>query len=149
MSANAFDIRTVLLARHAQHVVLIHFPIALFTTAVGLDFLSQWTKREVVASAAYCNFLLAAISTLPVVASGRAAWQWALEGQKLKGILLMHLAFGCLSAVLICAICWMHIRARRNPTVAPHRLRFGIEALAVLVVAAASHLGGFLTGVNG
>src|SRR5947209_4088446 len=27
---NPFDLKTVLLAKHAQHVVLIHFPIALF-----------------------------------------------------------------------------------------------------------------------
>jgi hypothetical protein len=29
MSANPFDIKTAILAKHAQHVVLIHFPIAL------------------------------------------------------------------------------------------------------------------------
>jgi hypothetical protein len=32
MSVSPFDIRTVLLAKHAQHVVLVHFPIALFAT---------------------------------------------------------------------------------------------------------------------
>ena len=32
---NSFDLRTILLAKHAQHVVLIHFPIALFMTGVG------------------------------------------------------------------------------------------------------------------
>ena len=37
MSANPFDIRTVLRAKHAQQVVLIHFPIALFIAAVGFD----------------------------------------------------------------------------------------------------------------
>jgi len=26
----SFDLKTLLLARHAQHMVLIHFPIALF-----------------------------------------------------------------------------------------------------------------------
>jgi hypothetical protein len=30
MRANPFDLRTLLFAKHAQHVVLIHFPIALF-----------------------------------------------------------------------------------------------------------------------
>ena len=39
MSVNPFDIRTALLAKHAQHVVLIHFPIALFTAAVAFDYL--------------------------------------------------------------------------------------------------------------
>jgi hypothetical protein len=92
MSVNPFDIRTVLLAKHAQHVVLIHFPIGLFTAAVAFDYAAQWTQDRTVAAAAYFNLLLAAVSTVPVVATGLAAWQWALEGQKLKGILLMHLS---------------------------------------------------------
>jgi uncharacterized membrane protein len=83
MSVNPFDIRTVLLAKHAQHVVLIHFPIALFTAAVAFDYLTQWTNNRTLAAAAYFNLLLAAVSTVPVVATGLAAWQWALEGQKL------------------------------------------------------------------
>src|ERR1700720_3585023 len=100
MSTNPFDLRTVLLAKHAQHVVLIHFPIALFITAVAFDYVAQWTKSRTLTAAAYLNLLLAAISTVPVVATGLLAWQWALEGQKLKGTLLMHLVLGCISSVL-------------------------------------------------
>jgi len=37
---NPFDLKTVLLAKHAQHVVLIHFPIALFIAAVAFDLIS-------------------------------------------------------------------------------------------------------------
>ena len=33
---NPFDPKTVFLAKHAQHVVLIHFPIALCITASGI-----------------------------------------------------------------------------------------------------------------
>jgi hypothetical protein len=32
------DIRSAILAKHAQRVVLIQFPIALFLTGVGFDF---------------------------------------------------------------------------------------------------------------
>jgi len=42
---NPFDLRTILLAKHAQHVVLIHFPIALFITGVAFDLLSRG-KRD-------------------------------------------------------------------------------------------------------
>jgi hypothetical protein len=38
---NPFDLRTILLAKHAQHVVLIHFPIALFISGVVFDLLSR------------------------------------------------------------------------------------------------------------
>jgi hypothetical protein len=80
---NPFDLKTVLLAKHAQHVVLIHFPIALFISAVAFDLVAQWTKRPGLADSAYYNLLVAAISTLPVLATGILAWQFQLEGQKL------------------------------------------------------------------
>jgi uncharacterized membrane protein len=146
---NPFDLKTVLLAKHAQHVVLIHFPIALFIAAVAFDYLAQWRKNQMLGDAAYFNLLLAAISTVPVVASGLAAWQWALEGQKLKGTLLMHLILGCVSSVLIWLVLWIHRRVRRFPERALPKYRLPIEALAVLIVALTGHLGGFLSGVNG
>ena len=149
MSVNPFDIKTVVLAKHAQHVVLIHFPIALFIAAVGFDYFAQWTKNQALAAAASFNLLLAAISTVPVVASGLMAWQWALEGQKIKGILLMHLVLGCISSVLIWLVFWIHWRVRRLPERTLPQYRLPIEALAVMIVGLTGHLGGFLSGVNG
>jgi uncharacterized membrane protein len=148
MSVNPFDLRTVLLAKHAQHVVLIHFPIALFTAAVAFDYFAQWTKNQTLAAAAYFNLLLAAVSTVPVVVTGLAAWQWALEGQKLKGILLMHLILGCISSVMIWLVWWVHYRGRRRTAALP-RYRLVLELLGVAIVAVTGHLGGFLSGVNG
>src|ERR1700751_828736 len=56
MSANPFDIKTILLARHAQHVVFIHFPIALFTIGVLFDFLAQSTKHRLLGAATLLQF---------------------------------------------------------------------------------------------
>src|ERR1700749_3365716 len=149
MRINAFDIKTVLLPRHAQHVVLIHFPIALFIVAVAFDYVAQRTKNRTLVAAAYFNLLLAAISTVPVIATGLAAWQWALEGQKLKGILLMHLVLGCVSTVLIWLVLLIHWRARRRNQESLPKYRLVIEAFAVLVIMLTGRLGGFLSGVNG
>ena len=149
MSINPFDIKSALLAKHAQHVVLIHFPIALFLGAVAFDYLAQCKKNRTLVEAVYFNLLLAAISTVPVVATGLAAWQWALEGQKLKGILLMHLILGCVSSALIWLVFWIHWRVRRHPGQSLPKYRLPIEALGVLIVGLTGHLGGFLSGVNG
>jgi uncharacterized membrane protein len=65
---NPFDLKTVLLAKHAQHVVLIHFPIALFIAAVAFDLMADRTKLRVLEDTAYYNLLAAAIST-PVIAA--------------------------------------------------------------------------------
>ena len=43
---------------------------------------------------AYYDLLVAAISTVPVIATGNLAWQFALDGQKLRGILLLRLVLG-------------------------------------------------------
>jgi uncharacterized membrane protein len=146
---NPFDLKTVFLAKHAQHVVLIHFPIALFLAAVAFDYIAQWRKNPTLAAAAYFNLLLAAISTVPVVTSGLAAWQWALEGQKLKGTLLMHQSLGCISSGLIWLVFCIHQRVQQFPEKSLPNYRLPIEALAVLIVGLTGHLGGFLTGVNG
>jgi uncharacterized membrane protein len=144
---NPFDPKTVFLAKHAQHVVLIHFPIALFITAVTFDLLAQWTKRQGLADAAYYNLLMAAISTVPVLATGLLAWQFQLEGHRLKGILLLHLVLACVSTVMIWLVWWVHFRARRRTVDLPS-YRLAVELLAIAVVAVTGHLGGFLSGVN-
>jgi uncharacterized membrane protein len=145
---NPFDAKTVLLAKHAQHVALIHFPIALFISAVAFDLISQWTKRRGLADAAYYNLLVAAISTIPVLATGILAWQFQLEGQKLKGILLLHVVLACVSTILIWLVWWVHFRARRRMILLP-TYRLAAEVVAVGIVALTGHLGGFLSGVNG
>ena len=144
---NPFDLKTAILAKHAQHVVLIHFPIALFIAAVVFDLVAQWSKRRSLADAAYYNLLVAAISTVPVLATGLLAWQFQLEGKKLKGILLLHLVLACISTVMIWVAWWVHFRARRR-TVSLPSYRLVVEVLAVAVVAVTGHLGGFLSGVN-
>jgi uncharacterized membrane protein len=145
---NPFDLKTVFLAKHAQHVVLIHFPIALFISAAAFDLIAHWTKRRGLADTAYYNLLAAAISTFPVLATGILAWQFQLEGQKLKGILLLHLILACVSSVMIWLVWWVHFRARRRAVVLPS-YRLAVECLGVGLIALTGHLGGFLSGVNG
>jgi uncharacterized membrane protein len=123
-----FDPRSVLFARHAQHIVLIHFPIALCLVSIIFDFIAQWTRKRVLAEVAYYNLLVAAISTVPVVATGLLAWRWQLEGQRLKGT---------------------HFRTHRNPQGKLPLYRLPIELAAAAVVSLTAHLGGFLSGVNG
>jgi uncharacterized membrane protein len=142
-----FDPKSVLLARHAQHVVLIHFPIALFLVSVACDFVAQWKRAAVFATVAYFNLTVAAFSSVPAVATGLVAWRWQLEGQRLKGTLLLHLILGLASAVMIWVVWWLHFRSRKPERSLPF-YRLPLEALAAAVVAITAHLGGFLSGVN-
>ena len=145
---NPFDPRSILLARHAQHVVLIHFPIALFISGVVLDLLSHGKSSSKFATAAYINLTAAAVTAVPAAATGLLAWQFALDGRKLKGLLLLHLAGGLASTVLILTSWWIQRRSRQTTSELLPEYRLAIELLGVAVVGLTAHLGGFLSGVN-
>ena len=146
---NPFDPKAALLAKHAQHVVLVHFPIALFLTGTAFDFAARWirSQRTALAAAAYLNLMAAAVFAVPTVATGIAAWQWLLEGKKLKGVLLLHAGLACASAVLIWGVAWIHFRRRQTPDSTPGYC-LALEFLTAIVIALTGHLGGFLSGVN-
>ena len=146
---NPFDPRSALLAKHAQHVVLIHFPIALFVAAVAFDLLAAWRHSRGWTTTVFYNLTAAAISTVPAVVTGVLAWQWQLEGKRLKGILLFHVVLGSLSAGLIWLLWWLHFRVHRKPERSLPAYRLPIELVTVMLVALTGHVGGFLSGVNG
>ena len=144
----AFSLKSVLMARHAQHVVLIHFPIALFLIGVVFDLLSQWTRREAMATVAFYNVVVAALFVVPVLITGVLAWRWQLEGQRLHGTLLLHLVFGCTSGLLIILTAWLYVRARRRPQTTSVGIRMPIEFVAAMAIIVTAHLGGIVSGVN-
>jgi uncharacterized membrane protein len=145
---NPFDWRTILLAKHAQHVVLIHFPIALYVIGVVFDLLSRGKRDSQLASAAYANLSVAALTVLPTYVTGVLAWQFALEAERLKGLLLIHLVAASLTVLFVAASWWMHWRARKSEPLHLPRYRIPIELLGVAIIAFTAHLGGFLSGVN-
>jgi uncharacterized membrane protein len=147
---NPFDLKSALMARHAQHVVLVHFPIALFIVGVAFDLVALWKNRRAFADAAYYNLTVAAAATIPVVITGILAWQFQLEGQLLKGILRLHLIFGLLSSLVIWSSWILHfLGRRRNPVLLPIGYRLALELAGLVLVSMTGHVGGFLSGVNG
>ena len=148
---NPFDPRTALLARHAQHVVLVHFPIALFLAGAAFDCGARYTKnakrKETLASAARLNIAAAAVAVLPTLLTGIAAWQWQLGGRKLKGLVLLHLVLGFASSFLICSVAWIRWRRHTSGSALPAYYA-PLLVLAAVIVVFTAHLGGFLSGVN-
>lgn len=146
--AHPFDLRSVLLAKHAQHVVLIHFPIALFISGTLIDWYARLRKQPGLVSVAYINITIAAFSVLPVIATGLLAWHFALDDQKLEGTLLLHLLTAAVAGVLIFLSWWLQWRSRRFPSSEPATPRLLMETVGVLAIGLTAHLGGYLSGVN-
>ncbi len=138
-----FDLQHTLLAKHAQHIVLVHFPIALVCVALLFDLLGlRWRDRGF-AAAAYYNLSIAAAAVFPVVITGLLAWHRALEGAAFRGILRLHVLLGATSALLIC-VTWLISRKTRGTNSA---LRIAMEFAAIAFVVVTAHLGGVVSGV--
>jgi len=145
---NPFDLRAALLAPHAQHPVIVHFPIALFIASVVFEVLALWRKQPVFATVAYFNLIAAALSLPFTIASGLAAWHWQLEGATLKGNLRLHLVFALTTVAIILLLSWKRSRLwSRGET--PRAMYFVLMTLGLLAISATGHLGGFLSGVEG
>jgi uncharacterized membrane protein len=146
-SPNPFDLKAALLARHAQHPVIIHFPIALFIASAVFELLAVWRKQPVFASVAYYNLVGAALTIPLAIATGLGAWRWQLEGAALKGNLRLHLICALTSASLIFLLCWMRWRLRAK-SISPGVAYAAVMLLALMVITLAGHLGGTLSGVE-
>ena len=146
-AVNAFDLKAALLARHAQHPVIVHFPIALFIASAVFEILAVWRKQPVLASVAYFNLLGAAISIPFTIATGLAAWQFQLEGATLKGNLRLHLVFAITTAAIVLTLFWKRNRLRTNGE-SPRAGYFAVMAAGLLAITLTGHLGGILSGVE-
>jgi uncharacterized membrane protein len=143
-----FDLKSVLLAKHAQHVAMVHFPIALIFVSVLFDLLSLREQSLALLRAAYYTVIVAAISAVPTVATGLLAWQWQLEGARIKGNLKLHLILALCSSALIWLVCWLHVKVQRKPQFNSSGVRVAVELVAVALTMLTGHLGGFVSGVN-
>lgn len=146
---NPFDLKAALLARHAQHVVMIHFPIALFICGVAFDLLASWRHNRTLAAAAHYNVVAAAVSTLPAVVTGLLAWQLQFGGKTPRGNLRLHLVLALLSGAAMWLVWFLHARSQRKPHPDLSRIRLALEVVTVFLIVLTGHLGGFLSGVNG
>jgi len=145
---NVFDPKSALLAKHAQHVVLVHFPIALFAMSFVFDVLAVWRRKAALATAAFYNLAVAAITSVPTVATGLLAWQWQLAGARLKGVLRLHLIFAVTSTALIWILLGMRRQDRKRSAQSPGLPYFVLGLITLVTIALTGHLGGFLSGVN-
>jgi uncharacterized membrane protein len=145
---NPFDLKSVLLAKHAQHVAMVHFPIALIVAGVLFDVLSLRKQNPALLRAAYYTVMVAAISAIPTVATGILAWQLQFEGKAPRGNLKLHLFLALVSSITIWLVYWLHIREQREPRTSSPNFRLIVEVVAVALTLLTGHVGGFVSGVS-
>jgi len=146
-SPNPFDVKAALLQGHAQHPVIVHFPIALFIASAVFDILAIWRKQPVFSAVAYFNLLGAALTIPLAIATGLGAWRWQLEGARLKGNLQLHLICALTTGAIIFLLCWRRSRLRAKGD-SPGAGYFAVMALGLMMITLTGHIGGILSGVE-
>jgi uncharacterized membrane protein len=142
-----FDVKTALLAKNAQHPVIVHFPIALFIVSLLFDLLGIWKKNVALRTTAGYNLIVAAFGGLFAVISGLIAWQWQFEGAELKGNLQLHLILGIVTTGLLFLLWGVRSRLTRKTNVPLSRLYFVLSLIALGLISLTGHIGGILSGV--
>ena len=147
--ANPFSLQSLFFPSHAQHPVIVHFPIALFVFSLFLDLIGLRTGNRKLNSAGYLNLVAAAATGILSVITGLLAWRMAFHGEPLTSDrwLLSHLILGVVTTVLMCLL-WL-IRAR-YPKDSPQPVGALYVALGIVtlaVIGLTGHLGGVVTGV--
>jgi uncharacterized membrane protein len=146
---NPFDLKSVILAKHAQHVALVHFPIALIVVSVAFDLIALRKQSLALLHAAYYTVIVAAITAVPTIATGLLAWELQFEGKGPKGNLKLHMILALSSSVMIWLVCWLHIKEQRKPGSFSPGFRSAIGVVTVALTLLTGHVGGFVSGVNG
>lgn len=144
---NYFDLKALLFAPHGQHIVLVHFPIALLITSVVFDLLARWTARPALESAAALNLYAAALAAPVTVGTGFIAWRWLLEGTRLKGALLYHLCAALISVLFCWGLAWYRLRRPEGLGTPLPAAYHAASLITCLVIAVAAHLGGIVSGL--
>ena len=148
---NPFDLHTLLLPKHAQHPVIVHFPIALFVISLFFDLIAFRRKDRALAAAGYLNLTVAAATSPVAIITGLLAWQFAYGGISLasfKDTLAQHLVLGVVSTVLIWVLWGMRFSKRREGIGEVKQTYIILGLIALMIISIAGHLGGYLSGVN-
>lgn len=111
------------------HPLIVHFPVALFITALGMEALSRILKKEALHQAACYNYLLGILGSIAAVL---AAW-W--DGQVLEHqVFYTHktLAYWTVGLALACAVILFLVKRRKSKKV--FRIIFFIFLLLTAVL---------------
>ena len=142
------DPKIILFAKHAQHVAVIHFPIALFLMSALFDVLASVRKTDSFRKVAYYNLLGASISTIPTVLTGLLAWQLLYGIGTPKGIILFHLIAAGVTVILLWLLTVLRFRDRQRLNARPSKTYFVFAMVATIAIILTAHLGGILSGVT-
>jgi uncharacterized membrane protein len=146
---NPFSVQEVFFPTHAQHPIIVHFPIALFVFSLFLDVLGIRTRNRALNAAAYYNLVAAAVTGVLAVITGLLAWRFAFGGEPLTSDrwLFFHLVLGVITTLLMLALWAIRAKQPINADQPLSRAYIILGALTLCVISVTGHFGGIVSGI--
>ncbi|MGE0387257.1 MAG: DUF2231 domain-containing protein [Gammaproteobacteria bacterium] len=126
------------------HPILVHFTVALFLLAAGLDVLGWLLRREALHRVAFVNLSVAAVASIGTMAAGMAAEMHVVLSARTHDLVHTHksFAFAVVACVVTLAVWRAVLRGRFPRRAAPIYLVLALGGAGLTVTAA--YLGGEL-----
>ena len=121
------------------HTLVIHFPIALFVSAFGIELFGLWRRDPEYQRVAYVMLIIGAIGAVAAAFLGWFAGGFYLTDRNV--VLMIHRWGGTTLAVFAVFLVWFTARARRTPE-RPRTLYLVLLGLMTLAIAIQGYLGG-------
>jgi uncharacterized membrane protein len=140
-----FSLKALLFAKHSQHIILIHFPIALFITAILFEILALLRKDAMMRKVSDYNLTAAAVSSTFAFISGFIAWERLYDNGFPRGLGLYHMIGAGATVSLLFTLIFLRRGTKENQ---PRGKAFWlVTVLAVAAILFTAHLGGVLSGL--
>src|SRR5712691_7224695 len=127
---------------HPTHPATVHFPIALYTTALGLDVVSRIGHFREAPVAATWVMLGALIAAVVVITTGMVDWSTMRPGSRVRKVANRHMAFQLTSTAIV--LVNLVIRWASRYQARADAMWIVLDAVAVGLVMAGAYLGGVM-----
>ena len=134
------------------HPLVVHFPIALLLTALGVDSLALILKRPALHRVALWNLVLGTMGAGVAVASGLQAESIARHSFEIWQVMELHERLGITTLILGVMACALRLKARDQLSPRARALAFTLMLAMAGTVSVGAYLGGRLVyefGVGG
>lgn len=121
------------------HTLVIHFPIAMFVGAFGVELFGLWRRNPEYQRVAYVMLVVGALGAVAAAFLGWFAGGFYLTDRNL--VLMIHRWLGTGLALFAVALVWFTARARRTPE-RPRTVYLVLLGLMTLAIAIQGYLGG-------
>ena len=121
------------------HTLVIHFPIAMFVGALGVELFGLWRRNPIYQSAAHVMLIVGALGAFVAAFLGWFAGGFYLTDR--NQVLMLHRWLGTAIAGASFALLYLSATARRNPE-KPRTVYWIALALMTIAIAIQGYIGG-------